>query len=46
MINNAVDFMCCSAGAGKALDVGRGLTHSERSDEHNEEHLETQTHNT
>lgn len=44
MINNAVDFMCSSPGAGERLDVGRGLSHSECSNKHDEEHLETHTH--
>lgn len=44
MINNAVHFMCSSAGAGEALDVGRGLSHSERSNKHDEEHLKRHTH--
>ncbi|TNN75711.1 hypothetical protein EYF80_014074 [Liparis tanakae] len=30
-----------SSGAGKGLDVRRGLTQSERSDKHHEEHLKT-----
>jgi len=41
MINNAVDFICSSSGTGKGLDVRRGLTQSERSDKHHEEHLKT-----
>lgn len=39
MINDAVDFMCGSTGAGKGLDVGGGLSNAEGSDEHDKEHL-------
>lgn len=44
MINDAVDFMCGSSGAGEGLDVGGGLSHAESSNEHNEEHLQTHKH--
>lgn len=44
VINDAVDFMCGSSGAGEGLDVGGGLSHAESSNEHNEEHLQTHKH--
>lgn len=43
MINDVVDFICSPPGTGKGLDVGRGLSHRECSNKHDEEHLKTNT---
>lgn len=43
IVNDAVDFVCGSPGAGEGLDVGRRLSHRERSNQHDEEHLKTHT---
>lgn len=43
MIDDGVDFIGGSSGAGEVLDVRSGLSDTERSDEHHKKHLDEDT---
>lgn len=44
MIDDGVDFIGGSSGAGKVLDVWRCLSDTERSNKHHKKHLDEDTH--